>query len=734
MKKFIYIFSLILFLVSCVREQMPVPAPQPEDGKVTVNFSVVVPDAQMATKGMGEKPLLRNLYLAVFDEVGYLAEYIKADPEKTEYADNNNVIYKYSVTLSLSDTPRTIHWIGNAPESVMYGSEENVMMGLKTSGNEDTYWYRKVVSKVDAVPIAEGVTASEELIAALSNIPLIRNFAKIVLVNNDVDFKLLEYTVVNILDEAYTVAYDFGNGRFVDYMKEEAEGLVSKTYDELIEEGYNASVPTFTSYVSLETAMTNKIEIGESQSATYYVYEREKPLSTPAYILAKGRYCVNKSTNHYHEGYYKINLRDDNGEYFPLLRNFQYTVNIKAVYRQGYDTPQEAAASTGSGDISTALETETLNYMSDGVASLEVSFSDIVVMTKDPIALNLKFYPNLFDDATLYKGAETKFQESVKVFINEDAGISGKSVASVSEIDYTGETPVVYITPTDPGDNPKSQTITVLATYTPDGSETRRTIQRKVKITVMNPQLMTAQCVPYEVPKLMGTAFGLDVTIPAGLSQGMFPLDFKIESKNLSITPNLNLNQMNIETGKSIINNIKPSYFFTRNLTWAEYQSLANVEGKKTFSAYFKTTTSASETDIYVANDYFYGSVVEDKRISYASTYLKNYVPLYFKTLKFNPSPVPAGVDEKVEFSFGINDIPDDGKVILAMANVAPDENEDKLKLKDVVDGVAHYEYTATSTGTHKFQLITISADGQPKITLSAYHFMEESLIATRGN
>ena len=724
MKKIIHILSLVLFLGSCVKEPAGIIAESAEDGKITLNLTAIVPDAQPLTKAMGEKPQLTNLYLAVFDEVGYLAEYVKA--QDVELATDNGVTCKYTVTLSLSDKPRTIHWIGNAPEAVMYGSEESVMMGLVAKGNEDTYWYRKVLDKVDAVSVEGGIKPSDNLVKELSNIPLIRNFAKIKLEDNASHFELKSYAVVNTMNESYTVAYDFKKGEFKEYMKVKNGQLIPKTYADLLNEGYDASSPTIATYVTLEEAWERRVDADEA----YYVYEREKPLSSPAYIIAYGRYIYAEE-----DSYYKINLRNEEDEYMPLLRNFQYTINLNAVYRNGYATPEEAAASTGSGDVSTAIETESLIYMSDGTASLEVQYTDIVTTADDPISLRFAFYPELRDSETLYKGVQTKYKESIEFTVNNDYGAAGAAIASLSEVDYSGDFPTVLIYPTKPEDTPKSQTFTLLAHYTPNvEGGIPRSIQRTVKLTVMNDQLMTVECAPTEIPNIMGSEFAVNVSIPAGLSRGMFPLDFKVESKGLCITPDLDLNYMNVETGKSVTGSGKPAYFFTKSLSWMDYQKISNVEGRKTFSVYLSTTKAASATDIYVANDYFYGGVVDGERISYASTYLGNYTPLYFNTLKFNPSSVPTGVDVRVVFSFTINEIPEDGKVILAMENVAPDENEERLKLKEVVDGVAHYEYIATSTGTHSFDLITTSVDGEPTVTLSAYHFMSDSLTAKRLN
>lgn len=721
MKKIIHILSLVLFLGSCVKEPAGIIAESAEDGKITLSLTAIVPDAQPLTKAMGEKPQLTNLYLAVFDEVGYLAEYVKA--QDVVLATDNGVECSYTVTLSLSDKPRTIHWIGNAPENVMYGSEESVMMRLIARGNEDTYWYRKVLDKVDAVSLEGGSKPSDNLVKELSNIPLIRNFAKIKLEDNAEYFELKSYAVVNTMNESYTVAYDFKKGEFKEYMKVENGQLIPKTYADLLNEGYDASSPTIATYVTLEEAWSRRVDAGYA----YYVYEREKPLSSPAYIIAYGSYKGD-------ECYYKINLRNEEDEYMPLLRNFQYTINLNAVYRNGYATPEEAAASTGSGDVSTAIETESLIYMSDGTASLEVEYTDVVKTSAEPISMRFAFYPDLSDSGTLYRGTQTKFKEAIEITINEDFGATGAAIASLSEVDYSEGFPAVMITPTMPEDVPKSQTFTIVAHYTPDvEGAVPRSIQRTVKVTVMNNQLMTVECVPAEVPKIAGSQFAVNFTIPAGLSRGMFPLDFKIESSNLCITPDLEKNYMNVETGKSVTQSGKPAYFFIKSLTWLDYQLIDNVEGKKTTTVYLKTTKAAAKTDIYVANEYFYGLI--DKEIKgYSKTNLGEYDPLYFKNLVFDSTSIKYGLYKKFKFSFNIDSVPadNDGNILVAISNAAPDEDEDRLKDGKEVGDKWQYVYKPESNGKQTLKLITTSDDEPVSITLNAYRYIENSKTANR--
>ena len=144
MKKLLYILSLVLLTVSCAEELVELK-PMVDSNKVTIDFSVSVPEVPVHTKAFADAPALTNLYLAVFDENGFLVEYVKTDPNGTELAKQNGTSYKYkySAKLTLSDTKRIIHFIANAPTTLRYGTEEEVITALYTEGANDAYWYRK---------------------------------------------------------------------------------------------------------------------------------------------------------------------------------------------------------------------------------------------------------------------------------------------------------------------------------------------------------------------------------------------------------------------------------------------------------------------------------------------------------------------------------------------------------------------------------------------------------------
>jgi hypothetical protein len=127
-----------------------------------------------------------------------------------------------------------------------------------------------------------------------------------------------------------------------------------------------------------------------------------------------------------------------------------------------------------------------------------------------------------------------------------------------------------------------------------------------------------------EVARATGEKVWVDITIPANLSQYIFPLEFEIEAGALSIYPDANpntnvttaeRNNMPVRTGATIAideatGNLKSgnTFRFVRTLSLAEYNDLkakANGAETVTFTSQFLTNKAANASQVYVANHYF---------------------------------------------------------------------------------------------------------------------------------
>ena len=752
MRKLLYIISLLL-VVACIND--PVEGInsvlQTGDPKVQIDFTVQVQDPSVATKALSQKPTLRNLMVAVFDGSGYLLEYTYAT--EMDYATENAVEYKYTVAVTQSEEPRIIHFIGNVPEKLTFGVEETVLAeitsSIGTNADDGIYWCRREIPQIsgtnsggamalaedDAMEVASPIYQADlQTRAYFSNVGLIRNFSQIQLVSSSSDFTLEKYYVVGTPKEGLAAAYNYSTGQFVNYYKgnsvtgDEANGYTfnlgaAKTFQEIIDEGYDANVlPTATRFTLAESATASN---WVANGASAYVYECEKPLRAEdaVYVIAYGKY---KDGNNY---YYKIDLRDANG-YFPLIRNFKYTVDIKEVTRPGYETVEKAAGSAGSGDISTSLETKSLAYISDGVASLEVQYIEKYIVTPGDVTLDFEFLDNV---NTSHPGDPTK----ISIVINE-AGTTGAAIAAINGGSYTIGTKIpvtknpgsITITPTALTDVPKSQTLTIFAEYV--NGDASHTLQRTVNFIVQSKRTMLVSLAPSQVPKAAGSEFDVNISLPAGLSKSIFPLEFLIESGSLSINPCND--QMPVRTGISLADESKSSFYFVKTFDYSDYNPESGA--LNTVACHFKTIKAEAQTHIYAANSYFeteydYQGTVSNLDADGNSVYLDTYVPSTFSRLSFSSDPVGVGENAPVLFAFDMSRIPEDGVVYVALGNLQPAATETQLKYYALENGKAVYEFRPQSTSA-TFALETAHFDGELSVDLSAYKFLPASETASR--
>ena len=759
MKKLLYIFSCIVLASACTQELPDFNHAGEHAGKVAIDFGVQINDPYIATKAMADNPQLKNLMLAVFDETGYLVEYTWAIAEGTEYATENGTRYKYKVYLTQSKTPRTIHFIGNAPSEIKFGNEESVLASISGSlgsSNEDIYWYSKEIPMISgtssggAMALAEGdeagpiLQATPQTLAYMNDIPLIRNFAKIVLTSaSNSGFALESYFVVGTPKTGLAAAYNYSSGEFVDYFNYvdstdpelSKEGIKvlgdPKSYQYLTEtEKYDANVPSVSQNVTLAEAQASPVAAG----ASYFVYEKETPLSADdaPYIIAYGTYA---GKNYY----YKVDLRDKD-KYFPILRNFQYNVNITKVSREGYATIEEAAKSSGSGDISSSMTTISLAYISDGTASLEVGYTEKYLTSDDDVELDFTFLPDV------NKPNEPGDIKDIWIKVNKP-GATGAAIATINGAAYTdgqeikpSSNPGVFkIKPTTPTEALKTQTLTIYARYTKDGIE--HILQRTVTYKVQTKRTMIVELDPYEVPTVAGSEFDVLLTIPAGLSPSIFPLEFAIEAEALSVNP-ASGEQMPVKSGKSLSGNGKSSFHFVKTLTREEYIT----DQENTVVCHFKTTKASSASRIFALNDYFETQYVENDLENNRwtqdddghSVYLSNYTGQTFTNLRINndatPDPIVSVEDATVNFTFTMTSVPSDGKVKVSLGGLKPANEEDANFKRIGVDPVtkyAIYEYKVNTT-SGSLALLTADDDSPIYIGLDAHHFAHNEIKADR--
>ena len=677
------------------------------DGKISTTISVTVPqlpDAHPQTRAMAMKPQMTNLYLAVFDENGYLLEYVKAD-NTTQMAKENEVEYTFDVSLTPTDFRTIVHFIGNAPETVSFGTEAETIGRLFTENGNEAYWERVVFP--NGIKKGTDGKLSSEVTGILADIRLVRNFAWIKLTSNASNFVIDSYCVMNTRTKGSVAPYNTNSSEFADFANQQ-------TYADLISESYNGFIPAD---AELNKAIPNESEWFKangvnSDNYAYYVYEREKPTADPTFILVKGTYTPEGGSAS-QNGYYKVDLRQANGDYFPIIRNFRYNITITTVKHEGHETAQEAVAGAGSGDVSTAIETEDYTNISNNVARIFVSYTDTTLVNQmSDLKLRYKFMVFETKDGNGNVTPQQILNGDANVTIDTD--IPGTVINSLSRAgaDATDGWREITISTTKLGASRKSQDIIIKGKVKIGNGDAAKTyeLQRKVTINLRQRYDMQLVCDPGEIQKKVGEPFDVIIKVPGGLGSALFPLEFQLEARNQSMTPNMG-DDLPVVTGKSIIaeNSTKTTIGFIKNLEWDDYNALTNVGGYKSVVCHFKSNKAISATDIYARNKYF----------NQALCNLGNYVPSTFSNLDFSKNNITPAED--VAFSFNMSQIPTQGFVYVTLVGLDPADDEDGLEWDSEK---SCYKYNPQST-SGSFKLTCTGTNNPASVKLSAYHFAD---------
>lgn len=682
MKRLIYIFIIFLALTSCARVETEIPGTrQVVDGMLLVDFKIDNAAFQSYTKsGFGLLPEIRSLKVVVFDDKGvYISQ---SDADITTSPGYYSAYFPVSAENDASD--RAIHFIANYDKEIEYGTELEVISKLVVDDGTDCYWQRIVVNDLIAHndPGTGNMLLSSEVVEQLNGgdgnlattgdangIQLIRNFCafEVSTAPSSSGLEILQAEVYNVPTKGTVAPYSSKNSSFVG-----GNGFVSnyQTYtspENLINDGYKAAVPLD---YALTTHHGEALKEMANSVVTLFSYERELPQDNPPFILVKGYYNGSPTPT-----FYKINLRDVNDDYFPLLRNFKYLINIKKAYRAGYATAEEAIASAGSGDVSTDIRYGSLTEISNGEAKMMISHTDVVLVTGDPFEVKYQFIPNLDHPGTINNDSVTiKLGEpgtSGAVFNTPTGTVTSNSVINKGSSDSDGWR-TITVNPEEPGQTVRTQSLTITGNYILNGEDL--TISRTVNFTLRQKPVLTIQCLDNSTKQATNlisntkeTPFIVKIGIPDGLPSSMFPLELSIEARKGTITPNTGVsgNNLPVVTGKSMFDNTKPGYHFIKSLQYSDYETNYDYEnnpvsnGYKYFYAYFKTNIAQSSTDIMVdcnnfvsAYTYFKNNASEKFEFSNLSLHMtdENNAVLSFymptagnATINLNNAITPSG-------------------------------------------------------------------------------------------
>ena len=649
---------------SCQRVELPEEdvVTSPEEGvfgKATISFSAMLPSIPQ-TKAMGDTPLgsanndIKSMHLVIFDQNGMLVETCEATlaetsdthkdvPTGKQDEDGNDItvdhLYEteFTVTVTMTDQPRIIHFIANCPvDQVIYGHETSVIGNMYVEKDNDAgtpetaYWARVEVSDL-IIEDTETNTPhfkNEDVANAFRCVPMLRNFAQITVTNaanidaGDHTFVYEGFTLYNTVDIGTVAPYNSKSGEFQSFINPNT-GLKYK-YPDLMEltypyEGHALAAAELNQALEVnpEYANSNNDELKYkwyTSGESFYMYERKISVKTdeesmwnesPPHLIIKGKFD-GKTTYYKVDLVYKIIEDGDAREikYYNIFRNFKYQFTITKVEAKGYDSVEEAIRGATSNNLAGSSTTSKFTNISDKSGRLWVSYTSKILVTDEDITLYYRYEPELgsgnFNNDTIDQGGVVSFEDA------DDNSIEGSNVIkqfTVAEKDETSGDWEGYrrvdIKVNTPQALAKEQTV-LLRTD-------KATLARRVEYTLRNKYRMVADCTPAVLAKI-GENVELDIKLPGGLTANMFPLALRIEVADMTLSPNAEINAIPVEVGTSTVpgKEGEPAFFYVWTLeTKEDYDRLPSEGTSKVIETHWITNIAKSASTIYVTNSYF---------------------------------------------------------------------------------------------------------------------------------
>ena len=696
---YILALALLTLSVACQRANLPEdsqvnqPAELPTGAigsKATITFSTADLEGH-ETRGVltPVDPIInpssdvKTLHLIVFDKNGMLVEVCEAtklgksdhvDPDTGETHVGGR---HYTVTLTVTDEPRIIHYVANCPvDQVVYGHETSIIGNMFVDRNgsdgakteyETSYWARIEVPYIlveeTEVEQTDGtnkivVSLVDEIKDDFTHVPLLRNYAEITVVDNteQEDFEFIGFTVYNLLNRGTVAPYNSNTQRFQSFIYTNQEGGISNySYPQISSLGYEGhaltSAQLITDFIRNDEG---KVKIYNSNEP-FYVYERkvsvmtdeeEKWRESPPHIIIKGRYNhgeqVNENSPVY---YYKMDLvytgKDASGndeiKYYNILRNFKYKFTLKQVHDEGYTSLDLAVAGAAGNNISGSSSTSKLTNVSDNDGRLWVSYTDITLVTNDAVTFRYKYIPNYYGtEGSAYTKGDVH-NELVK-FENTVDGevITGfvKATTDITSGEYAGWREVT-ISVKAPDDIIRQQIVSL--------KTDNANLNRQIRFTLRKKLTMEVACSPKKVTNNSLQDMTVYVKLPTGMTDDMFPLELNMETLDRTLSPDATKNTIPVTVGNSIIDGKRDelSYYYTVIIpTFDDYK--AQPAGG--FPTYWRTNKTNNASTFYVDNKYF----------NQGSDSWQNYT-YEFSNVSCLPSALGVGQDVTISFKMDDN-------------------------------------------------------------------------------
>lgn len=759
-KVYTYILLLLALCVSCQRIDLPEETLTGNpDGVVGKKVQVSFTTAELEnteTKAIIDPSVdIHTMHLVLFDENGMLVEVCEAElHENSDHGDHASGRH-YTVTLTTTDKPRIVHFIANCPvDQIVYGHETSIIGNMYVDKNntehqteyETSYWARIEVPYILVEEREENGQTVTSLHSTILNkfqhVPLLRNYAEITVTDvTDDTFKFIGYTVYNVINRGTVAPYNNKTQTFQNFLYTDAEtqNLTSFSYPQLtsapyLYEGHALSSADLVTDLPLNDDGTVKIF---ASNEPFYIYERkvsvmtdeeEKWKESPPHIIIKGEYKP-KGSETWNTYYYKMDLVykitdpeadiDTDIKYYHILRNFMYQFNLTKVHDEGYKTLEEAIAGAAGNNISGSASASKLTNVSDNRGRLWVSYTDTTLVDNSTITLKYKYIPNYYDNTKQEYGVIRNDQVTFgNVEGDVISGITGYNVAAndiTDEGTWKGYREVT-ISIKDPESTVKQQ---VLSLKTNSAH-----LNRSIRYTLRQRFNMTVECTPKVAAKIEEPVT-VDIKLPIGLTEDMFPLTLKMETWRKTLSPDATKNSIPVETGPSIIeaeNGANSFYYVVTIPTFDEYKNIPSIGNTKTYTTHWLTGLAENASTVYVDNKYFIQ----------ANDSWENYSKM-FSAASLSTNQIPYGIGREVSVSFTMPNN-DNTPVTLKLTGLQDGAGNTTLTVNPTAGSASNVN--VETSGANKIVTIsgltTTTVSDPVSVYIDAEGYKDESLKAER--
>lgn len=639
----------VLLAVGCQNNDISVPdAPQITDGALTVTGSLAIPDMPVLNSrgNMGDNPntglklTVLEFDLASTAAQSFITNVYQAEVKTTTGA--NTVTF--DITLNAATTPKVLHlMIANDYITVPAegGSIASLLptlsVGSETSQTE-AYW--------GCVEFPDGFTKTgssgnpelrDDVKEKLTNVPVIRNFAKITVTNRAANFEVIGFDVVSCPTSGTVAPWNASKQAIPALIS----GNTMKSYADIsssaaTEEGlpYSGVLPANVGFRNQESdakGWENTINSNMRSPGPKYLYEHPYEPTRRTYLIINGNY---NNGSDIVQGFYKIdigNLKADGSfDYYNIIRNINYNIIIQEVLAQGTETVADAIARAPFNNLLAATETSTALNVSDGKNMLIVDdVNHIIVNSGEEVKILYRYITNVTSDKTV--------ANDVPAYIVGDGDVIQKNAAgeydiTKKNITQSGAEWVELTVKTNAPDEyeTKEQTVTIV-----DGKGLGRTITLVLRqpwtyqkiggydaIIAPGAQNLYGSDLPSS-PQNFSNAAGAAMTVyfnlPDGIPDAVFPLDFTLEARYKDLENN-KIGTLLVTSGSSLFDQNVTAIQYVKTVSLMEYKyqykgiedssdfDTGKANTSHTIRCRFLTISSVengSDAEIKIHNQYF---------------------------------------------------------------------------------------------------------------------------------